>query len=325
MFNGQAGCFCCADPPDPPPPCEVCEACIGEQAGDCANKVCPSFVIEVEGFANTTTLENCPGYTATGTACGAYNGTFILEKVSDCLYRSDSFVATVPIHTLLNGRQCYECENVEVFYQIRFYTELSGSTTVSRMELTIHRVADAPAYFARAHIAAEFCPPAPPGIGSLFQDGLTLLWPSSMCNDEALQQYEDSEFNPARFVTYLARSYSFQSGLFSRGRTLYGESQTATAFAFLGHTDLDAAPSQYRRAGYEPLALDECGGVKTEFIEPDQGETFESAQQVVLSPHWVCCKDESFDCDLVRDELAKGLRDLQAIPLLRIVDIRCGT
>ena len=325
MFNGQAGCFCCADPPDPPPPCEVCEACMGEQAGDCANKICPSFVIEVEGFANTTTLENCPGYTATGTACGAYNGTFVLEKVSDCLYRSDSFVATVPIHTIVNGRQCYECENVAVFYQMRFYTVPSVvGTVIPQMDITIHREIDDFIYFATAHISAEFCAEGASS-GAAIGEGISTIWPSSMCNSEALQQYEDSEFYPARFATYFARSYSFQSGLFSRGRTLYGEAKTTQFISFIGHGDPESGTSQYRRANYEPLALDECGGVKTEFIEPDQGETFESAQQVVLSPHWVCCKDESFDCDLVRDELAKGLRDLQAIPLLRIVDIRCGT
>jgi hypothetical protein len=293
MFTGQKGCFCCSDPPDPPPPCEVCEACAGEQTGDCANKVCPSFVIEVEGFANTTTQQNCSGYVATGTACGAYNGTFVLEKVSDCLYRSDSFTATVPITTEINGIQCHECENVEVFYQLFFYQV--PSPFFRDVELTIHRVSDGEVWFAKFH--------------GKYMEQLPTTFFFSMCNEEALEAEQTEQLGawPPRLVTYQAAANT-EGNLFGQAST-YGRIRYNTS-PFVGATRPDGSRQ------YDPYSIDECGGVKT---------TFDNFPKTVLSPKWVCCKDELFDCDLVRDEISTGMRDTQVIPVLRIVDIRCGT
>lgn len=149
MFPGQNGCFCCPDPPDPPPTCVDCEVCLGVGPDGCVGVVCQDFVLEVENFANSPTTEQDAGVcggTGTGTQCGAYNGTFPLTRYDDdetpcstppwdvlaprvlpgnitytcCEWRSDTFTATVPTFTEINGKKCVVCENVEVYYRMQF-------------------------------------------------------------------------------------------------------------------------------------------------------------------------------------------------------------
>ena len=149
MFPGENGCFCCPDPPDPPPDCVDCVVCQGVGPDGCEGVVCQNFVLEVENWANSPTTEQDAGLcggTGTGTMCGAYNGTFPLTRYDDestpcstppwsvmgipvaqipaeydcCEWRSDTFIATTPTFTEVNGKKCVVCEDVEVYYRMQF-------------------------------------------------------------------------------------------------------------------------------------------------------------------------------------------------------------
>lgn len=328
MFTGQAGCFCCSDPPDPPPPCEVCEACTGEAPGDCEDKVCSSFVIEVEGFANTTTVRNCDFVgPATGTACTAYNGTFVLEPVegSPCVFRSGEFTATVPLHSFINNIQCYECVNEAVYYQLEFipFDPLNGQQQLTRLSIcrAIDELAFAYAYCSlpgvrRPWFGTPFGYDVHREIGS---SDNPFVAPLMLCHEEPLQQFADSPLHPARFVTYSAVE-PYSEDEFQRPNRLFYGIASGGWIDFIGQHFTATSTDRYATDRFTtmiPRTIDDCGQIKTTF--------FGSQEVPVLSPQWVCCKDESWDCDFVRDELATGNRDLQNIPLLRITSIRCGT
>lgn len=304
MFNGDKECFCCPAEEDPPP-CTPCEACTGEAPGDCADKVCESFTIEVEGFANTTTDLNCEGYTATGTDCEAYNGTFILEQTANpCIFRSDEFTATVPIYLEINYQPCYECENVAVYYELEFLLSVDGRAS---SQIKICKASDG-IPFAIFSIASdsEVNPPftienSPPN--------------ASLCHHEGIEQAMSGPYWPPWLVQWShSRPFPQQPTPFPAG--IGGITVASIAGGvrnFIGEGDLYG---MWGRRRYDQCKVD------TEFDAfPEEGVQLAR----IISPHWVCCRDESWDCDFVRDEIAPGNYLHAKIPLLRLTSIRCGT
>lgn len=320
MFNGDDECCDCTETP---PPCNQCEDCRGDQAGDCPGQTCPSFVIEVEGFANTTTAVNATqfGCEATGTLCGAYNGTFVLEPTNNpCIFRSDPFLATIPRVTEIGvggiGNPatvfCYTCEEGEVYWELELYTE-----QVDPLDLTVWRSLCYISIWESGSRLARFTT----SINGLVQagdlNGLLVgptgeYQPASLCNAEGIAQTVNSEFWPIRLWNHLSMAgvdlWSPHWGVMSEAHQFGGS-------AFIGRTN-----PQLTNAG--AWFFDECGEV-TQFDASDDlpGDQF----WPVGTPHWICCKDDSWTCDYVRDEIASGKKNGLRTPLFRITSLRCGT
>lgn len=323
MFNGDDECCDCTETP---PPCNQCEHCKGDQPGDCPGKTCPSFIIEVEGFANTTTAVNATefGCEATGTLCGAYNGTFILEPTEDpCRFRSNSFLATIPRVTEINVGDigspysvfCYTCEEGEVNWELELFTE-----QVDPLDLTVWRSYCYIEIWESGNLLARFTTT----IKQLSQlDDLSGVLtgptgeyqPASLCNAEGIAQTVNSEFWPIRLwnhipIASLPNVWSPNWGVVLQAHQFGGE-------AFIGRIDPQSGDYFY----------DECGEVTQFDASPDDEPGGLPGDQFwpVKTPHWICCKDDSWTCDYVRDEIASGNRNGLFTPLFRITSLRCGT
>lgn len=302
MFSGQTDCFCCVGDEDPP--CTPCEACTGDAAGDCEDKVCPSFVITVEGFANTTTDLNCEGYTATGTECGAYNGTHVLDATANpCIFRSVEFTATVPIYLEINGIPCFECENVPVYYELEFLA-INPPTSFIR----ICKASDGIPFAVFNSLNEDVESPIAPVLSTKPPN-------ASLCHQEGIEQAMNSPYWPPFLVMWRELRKPESDTIpwpLSIGNVLTANLGGSVS-NFCGPGDI------YGSGGVN--SYDQCH-VDTEFDAfPAEGTQLAR----IMSPHWVCCRDESWDCDFVRDEIAKGNHRFARLKLLRITSIQCGT
>lgn len=322
MFPGQDGCFCCSDPPDPPPPCRECYYCGGDQPG-CQNSVCDSFIIEVEGFSNATNPSyNQSGCSAVGTACNAYNGTFVLERdttidqndlTANCVYRSDEFTATVPVWLELNGQWCWECENVAVYYELRFKAEAGGVELVAhRSDIKLVRAVEK-IPFATFRTNYEYV-----DILGNRETG----WPYQLCNVEGISDFEQSSKYPLHMATYISSpdtriggsGIPGEAGLLGQASSYGGDDYGTTEGLFIGSTFNFSSQTGY------PGIADKCNTTTQFDALPDPGDQF----MKIGSPNWICCKDDSFDCDTVA-QIATGALFRQKFLFWKINVYRCGT
>ena len=336
MFSGQAGCFCCSDPPDPPPPCDECLACGGSAPGtNCDAKVCSSFVIEIEGFANATNAQfNRSGCNSAGTQCGAYNGTFVLDRVAgteNCVYQSDAFTATVPIWTEINRQYCWECENVPVFYRLTFLFDSLSGWSGYRSYLTLHKESDGIPF-------AYFMP-----LGERLNENDNLLpwyanFAAMLCHEEGIDHFEASSGYPMHHGIYVS-NYDAQGLEYDRlfGRAFcYGSPVQPLPFPNAPPNFENYGAGLFMGTGarfvYDMIpqltrVVDECNK-DTQFDvrpdNPDNSNTEGLQIEKVGSPHWICCKDDSFTCDTVT-EIANGQAMGKFFTFWRVNSIRCGT
>lgn len=326
MFNGDDECCDCTETP---PPCNECIDCRGLQPGNCSGQTCPSFVIEVEGFANTTTAVNATqfGCEATGTLCGAYNGTFVLEPtVNPCIFASDVFTATIPRVSEINVGPigspasvfCYTCEEGQVYWQLTLYTRQSPTDpNVWMSNCYIDLVEEGGTFSAR--FTTTFDGPNDDIDGSLIGPNGEYQ-PASLCNAEGIAQTVNSKFWPMRVWNHISAPYPPSSSYLSQPSWGLVFPAYSTDQAFIGRTNPQLTES-------DSYGWNECN-VATEFdASPDDSVNGIPGDQFwpVHSPHWICCKDDSWDCDYVRDEIASGNKNGQKTPLFRITGLRCGT
>jgi hypothetical protein len=297
-------------------------------------------VIEIEGFANAGNAQfNASGCNSAGTQCGAYNGTFVLDRVADpgffyeenCLYESEMFTATIPIWTEINNQYCWECENGLVFYRLAFVLDQTGPEAEHgyKSVLSIERE--------DGISIAYFLPMAPPTV-----DGdstpIPPNWAAQMCHQEGITHFEASSGYPLHHGIYNSNYPNFQDpsvllwgkafayGAPSRGIMPQGDDGPAfyPAGVFLGtglRNRTDEDESEQFPSKVPKRVTDQCNK-QTQFDALPRVDGFQ--QLKVGSPHWICCKDDSFTCDTVA-EIASGQAIGKLYPLWRVNSIRCGT
>ncbi len=298
MFPGSKGCFCCPDPPDPPPPpCVDCIVCQGVAPGDCIGAVCKNFVLEVENWANSPTTEQDAGLcggTGTGTMCGAYNGTFPLTRYDDentpcstppffnfapgslscCEWRSDTFIATTPTFTEVNGKKCVVCEDVEVYYRMQYL--ITGGSRIVVISIC-KAIDDMWIAVAKPELRAFDLNDTTPNYG-----------PSAPCSPEEFT--EDGER-----LFYFLRWYNLggQPGLFPNG---------IESNQFEG-PHAQNSPICGPNGGFLYFSQDLENDPCFEWTVNNEG-----AQWEIQYPFWNCCKDADWNgCATMQDWAQNGI------------------
>ena len=317
MFNGENGCFCCPDPPDPPPNCSDCEVCDGVGPDGCVGVVCQTFVLEVENWANSTTTDQnvgvCGG-TGTGTQCGAYNGTFPLTRYDDgntpcsappwgalisggyvpstytcCEWRSDTFTATIPTFTEINGIPCVACQEEEVYYRMQFLSyAVPGGSSGS---------------IARKSIAISICQAATDGWLAVARDyrvgspggSHAQAIPGLACNVEELIEEGGRQF-------YFLLWYAFDG---NQGGAMFDPLlYQANYFEGLPRTRVPKCGPSGQFLYYDPSLADNNPCLNWTMLS--DGSTVS-----VKYPFWNCCKDSGWnDCTTMQDWADNGITDV---------------